>query len=162
MYGMAKWSHYIYSTVDKCIFMEDDDMPAISWIRIAKELLDKYENDQRVYAICSNNLMGKYDKPQADYCFSHASSIHCMAMWRRSWKQVNIDYHNIDKYTIDNTMFISREDGFAYEKTDKKGMGKGRIRWTSTFCRICEENVVLFIQSGLHYTNKKYECECGC
>ena len=43
-YISQKWA---FSYVDKCIVLEDDDVPSISFFSFCKELLDRYEHDSR-------------------------------------------------------------------------------------------------------------------
>ena len=44
-----KWA---FSIVDKCIILEDDQAPTQSFYPYCKELLDRYENDERISHIC--------------------------------------------------------------------------------------------------------------
>ena len=39
---------WAFSQVDKCIVLEDDDVPTQSFFRFCKEMLDRYENDDRI------------------------------------------------------------------------------------------------------------------
>ena len=55
-----KWA---FSIVDKCIVLEDDLVASESFFPFCKELLDKYENDQRIDRICGTVLPGQYDVP---------------------------------------------------------------------------------------------------
>ena len=47
---------WAFSHVDKCIVIEDDDVPSVSYFRFCKELLDKYENDKRIMLITGLNI----------------------------------------------------------------------------------------------------------
>lgn len=51
-YLSQKWA---FSMTDKCIVLEDDDVPSQSFFPFCKELLDKYENDDRVWMIAGFN-----------------------------------------------------------------------------------------------------------
>ena len=51
-YISQKWA---FSMADKCIVLEDDDVPSVSFFRFCKELLDKYENDTRISMIAGFN-----------------------------------------------------------------------------------------------------------
>ena len=52
-YISQKWA---FSKVDKCIVLEDDDVPSVSFFRFCKEMLDKYEHDTRISMIAGFNL----------------------------------------------------------------------------------------------------------
>lgn len=51
-YISQKWA---FSKVDKCIVLEDDDVPSVSFFRFCKEMLDKYEHDTRISMIAGFN-----------------------------------------------------------------------------------------------------------
>ena len=51
-YMAQKWA---FSLSDKCIVLEDDDVPAVSFFGFCKELLDKYEHDTRISIIAGFN-----------------------------------------------------------------------------------------------------------
>ena len=79
-YISQKWA---FSIVDKCIILEDDDVPSQSFFPYCKELLDKYENDSRINIICGMNNLGIYENGEYDYLFSYCESIWGWASWRR-------------------------------------------------------------------------------
>ena len=79
-YISQKWA---FSMADKCIVLEDDDVPSVSFFRFCKELLDKYENDTRISMIAGfNNEETTPDVPY-DYFFATTFSIWGWASWRR-------------------------------------------------------------------------------
>lgn len=79
-YIAQKWA---FSVVDKCIVLEDDDVPSQSFFPFCKELLERYENDQRINIICGMNNLGIYEGTDKDYFFSYGGSICGWASWRR-------------------------------------------------------------------------------
>ena len=84
-YIAQKWA---FSHVDKCIVLEDDDVPAQSFFRFCKELLDKYENDERINMICGMNNLESVNTPYS-YLFTETGSIWGWATWKRvvdSWE----------------------------------------------------------------------------
>ena len=74
-----KW---VFSKVDKCIFLEDDQVPNQSYFRFCKELLDKYENDERISHICGYNYTEIATDCDADYLFAPLGSG-AWATWKR-------------------------------------------------------------------------------
>lgn len=85
MYSMSrKVSKVIWDNVDRCIFLEDDYLPAVSFFRFCAELLEKYKNDQRIQMITGNNIFGVYeDALPNDYFFSEFGwSIWGTATWK--------------------------------------------------------------------------------
>ncbi len=87
MYAMSKRaSELIWSTVDRCIFLEDDYVPAVSFFRYCAELLEKYKDDERIEMITGFNHAGVYeDALPNDYFFVEAGwAIWGTAYWRRT------------------------------------------------------------------------------
>lgn len=50
-YISQKWA---FSFVDKCIVLEDDDVPSQSFFTFCKEMLDRYEHDERIWMIAAS------------------------------------------------------------------------------------------------------------
>lgn len=78
-YIAQKWA---FSIVDRCIILEDDDVPSQSFFPFCKELLEKYKNDERVNMICGMNNLETWDSPYS-YLFTETGSIWGWATWRR-------------------------------------------------------------------------------
>lgn len=94
-----KW---MFSTEDKGIILEDDDIPSLSFFPYCKELLDKYENDNRINIISGQNVLGKIDDCPNDYFFSTLGPIWGWATWKRTIDAWDDKYEFLnDKYTID-------------------------------------------------------------
>lgn len=93
-----KWA---FSLVDKCIILEDDRVPVQSFYPYCKELLDKYEFDDRINHICGTNLLEDNKNCEYDYFFAQAGST-TWASWRRVAKGWDETYTYLqDKYAMD-------------------------------------------------------------
>lgn len=104
--GCDPSTHYAhrwaFETVEKCIVLEDDQMPSISFFRYCKELLDKYENDERVNHICGYNVLGESKSCPNDYLFSYNGSG-AWASWKRVAKGWDMTYSFLhDDYAMQN------------------------------------------------------------
>jgi hypothetical protein len=75
-----KWA---FSYVDKCIILEDDDVPSVSFFHFCKELLDKYESDERISMIAGMNHEEVTKGIPYDYFFTSNVSIWGWATWKR-------------------------------------------------------------------------------
>ena len=53
----AKW---VFSHEKWAIFLEDDNLPEVTFFRFCKEMLIRYENDWRIIWVCGTNYLGKY------------------------------------------------------------------------------------------------------
>lgn len=79
-YLSQKWA---FSMVEKCIVLEDDDIPSLSFFPFCKELLDKYEDDERISMITGTNYDEITPDMPYDYFFATTFSISGWASWRR-------------------------------------------------------------------------------
>lgn len=93
-----KWA---FSIVDRCVVLEDDDVPSQSFFPFCKELLEKYKDDERINMICGMNHLGVSEDCPYDYLFSSLGSIWGWASWKRvidTWEE-NYNFLE-DKYTL--------------------------------------------------------------
>lgn len=83
---------WVFSITDKCIVLEDDDVPSPSFFPFCKEMLDRYENDERITMIAGFNtdedstpymLREGNTLSNSSYFFTHAFSIWGWASWSR-------------------------------------------------------------------------------
>lgn len=87
---------WAFSIVDKCIVLEDDDVPNLSFFRFCWELLLKYEHDSRIGIICGMNNLTTYGPNNADYFFTRSGSIWGWATWKRVIDNWDKDYSWLD------------------------------------------------------------------
>lgn len=73
---------WAFSLTDKCMVLEDDVVPALSFFPFCKEMLDRYENDPRVWMIAGFNAEEQTSLPES-YFFTRIFSIWGWASWRR-------------------------------------------------------------------------------
>ena len=93
-YISQKWA---FSRVEKCIVLEDDDVPDPTFFRFCKELLDRYEHDTRVTMISGfNHEEHTPDVGDASYFFTSNHSIWGWASWRRVIDQWDEHYAFLD------------------------------------------------------------------
>ena len=123
-----KWA---FSVVDKCIVLEDDMVPNQDFYIFCKELLDKYENDERVNHICGVNFLGKVDFCPNDYLFSYYGTG-AWASWRRIANGWDSEYNFLNKsYYLRN---LSQEMPILYPiayKTALRRRATGFEWWES-------------------------------
>ena len=79
-YISQKWA---FSMTDKCIVLEDDDVPTQSFFTFCKEMLDRYEHDERIGMVCGMNYDERTTDVADDYFFSTVFAISGWASWRR-------------------------------------------------------------------------------
>ena len=75
-----KWA---FSLADKVAVVEDDVVPAPSFLPFCKEMLDRYEHDERITMVAGFNTDEVTPNVPYDYFFTSAFSIWGWASWRR-------------------------------------------------------------------------------
>lgn len=124
-----KWA---FSLVDRCIVLEDDFYVDQSFFPYCKELLDKYENDERVNHICGFNLLGEAKNCPNDYLFSYSGSG-AWASWKRvadGWDETYAFLHN--EYYINNLRKKYGERRFdMWYNNAVRHEGTGKAFWES-------------------------------
>ena len=88
-YLSHKWA---FSMADKCIILEDDVVPSQSFFPFCKEMLDKYENDNRITMVCGFNEDEISPNIREDYFFTSVFAIWGWASWKRVIDQWDDSY----------------------------------------------------------------------
>lgn len=120
-----KGSELIWNTVDRCIFLEDDQIPAVSFFRYCAELLEKYKDDPRIEMICGHNPHVTYeDALPNDYFFTTSGwSIWGTAFWKRTAPQREYPFDYADNAYIKRCLKDNLSD-FWYKKVEGYCNGK--------------------------------------
>ena len=92
-YLSQKWA---FEHVDRCIFFEDDDIPALSFFPFCAELLERYKDDTRISMISGMNYDEVTPDIPYDYLFTTAFNINGWASWRRVFEQWDAQYSFLD------------------------------------------------------------------
>jgi hypothetical protein len=87
VYTAISW---MFSNVDKGIILEDDCIPQNSFFQFMEELLNRYENDERIGMVAGYNDLGQIHIDES-YCFSRYKACWGWATWKRSWKNMDIE-----------------------------------------------------------------------
>ena len=74
---------WAFGITDKCLVLEDDDVPSLSFFSFCKEMLDLYENDERIAMISGFNVDERTTDVTEDYFFTSTFSIWGWASWAR-------------------------------------------------------------------------------
>ncbi|MBR5930110.1 MAG: hemolysin activation protein [Prevotella sp.] len=74
---------WAFSLADKVIILEDDVVPSQSFFPFCKEMLDRYENDERISMIAGFNVDEVTPDCNDSYFFTSVFSIWGWASWRR-------------------------------------------------------------------------------
>ena len=74
---------WAFSIVDKCIVLEDDVVPSQAFFPFCKEMLDRYEHDERIGMVSGFNIDETTENCPYSYFFTTSFSIWGWASWRR-------------------------------------------------------------------------------
>ena len=83
---------WAFSLADKVMVLEDDVVPSQSFFSFCKEMLDRYENDERITMIGGFNTDGITPDVPDDYFFTSFLSIWGWASWRRVARRWDSQY----------------------------------------------------------------------
>ena len=120
-YFSQKWA---FSMTDKCIVLEDDDVPSQSFFPFCKEMLDRYEHDERVRMISGFNEDEVTTDVPDSYFFTSVFAIWGWASWRRVIDQWEGDYAFLnDDYNMRQLESLVRQR-----------------RYRSDFIRMCHQH----------------------
>lgn len=115
------------------IFLEDDAVPRIEFFKYCRELLKKYEADERIQYIAGFNGTADGQLMDTDYDFATCAPMSgAIAMWRRSWKESEKDCSRWPEYKRDKAIkayFPSKEFYHMYSNLFKDIYKKGRGEW---------------------------------
>lgn len=87
--GVTTAITWFFDNVERGIILEDDIVPHPTFFDFCSELLDRYENDDRVFAVSGCNLVPPegLEDPEAAYRFAQITHVWGWATWRRAWQQ---------------------------------------------------------------------------
>lgn len=87
---------WFFENEEMGIILEDDCLPEPSFFGFCETLLDMYQCDDRVMAICGTNLAST-ENLQESYYFSGIPHIWGWATWRRVWAEYDVEMKDLEK-----------------------------------------------------------------
>lgn len=116
----AKW---VLSREKYSIFLEDDNLPEISFFYFCEDLLSKYENDNRILWICGTNYLKEYYPPDGS---SYVFTKHMLPCGWASWANKFGKYYD-GELNLWNDPYIKRR--IKYEYSNKALFKQDRLCW---------------------------------
>lgn len=115
LYSMSKKTQEIvWANVDRCIFLEDDQVPSLSYFEFCAELLEKYKDDQRIECICGMNHLGVSSNVNSDYFFARQGSVWGTATWKRTFDER--EPLELDDYSLSLLKQRTRHNKIAWKR----------------------------------------------
>jgi hypothetical protein len=81
----------VFDEVDRAIILEDDCLPHRTFFRWCEEMLERYEDDERVMHVSGSQLLPLPPDNGASYHFSRYVHVWGWATWRRAWRLYDDD-----------------------------------------------------------------------
>jgi len=104
---------WAFSLAGKVIVLEDDVVPSQSFFTFCKEMLDRYEHDERISMVCGFNTDEVTTDVTADYFFTSFQSIWGWASWRRVAQRCEADYAFMhDAASLQQLKAVARQRGY--------------------------------------------------
>ena len=83
---------WAFELVEKAIILEHDCVPSASFFPYCADLLDRYENDERVMMVSGNNYLFGHPATTDSYYFSrYVLPAWGWATWRRAWAEYDLN-----------------------------------------------------------------------
>ena len=91
--GVSTAISWFFRHVERGIILEDDILPSPDFFPFCTQLLDRYADDPRVFAVSGCNFVPTeaQSRPDLPYRFSRVPHIWGWATWRRSWATHQLD-----------------------------------------------------------------------
>ncbi|WP_199666983.1 hypothetical protein [Exiguobacterium sp. AM39-5BH] len=92
----AKW---VFKKEEQAIFLEDDNLPDLSFFDFCKEMLSEYRSDDRILWICGTNYLEEFEnKENTSYVFTQ----HLLPCGWASWSDKFLKYYDGNLNKLDN------------------------------------------------------------
>ncbi|MBD1573267.1 glycosyltransferase family 2 protein [Vibrio sp. S17_S38] len=133
--NIALGAKFVFSKEPCAIFLEDDNLPEISFFEFCQELLDKYKYDSRVLWICGSNYLEEIEpRDGSSYVFSQNMLPCGWASWSDKFNTYydgelelwESDYirNRIKNNYIDKKLYYQDRYNIEYELEAKKKTGR--------------------------------------
>lgn len=98
----AKW---VFEREPRAIFLEDDNVPEVSFFTYCEELLDRHEADPRILWICGTNYLGDAERTDGP---SYYFTQHLLPCGWASWSDKFLRYYDFDLSGADSEQVVAR------------------------------------------------------
>ncbi len=140
--GVSQAISWFFENVEQGIILEDDCLPHPDFFSYCENLLNKYKDNENVYAISGNNFQNGIQRGNASYYFSNYVFVWGWASWRRAWKNYDFQMNELGAFKenniinkIDNRKVFRNYWFSIFEKTSKKEIDTWDYQWLFTIWR---------------------------
>ncbi|ABX43849.1 glycosyltransferase family A protein [Lachnoclostridium phytofermentans] len=98
----ARW---VFEHEEYAIFLEDDNLPEVTFFYFCKELLERYREDTRILWICGTNYLQKYEPEDGS---SYVFTKHLMPCGWASWSKKFLQFYDGELNLMNNKDLLIR------------------------------------------------------
>ena len=136
--GVSEAITWFFSHVGKGIILEDDCLPDLSFFDYCEQLLQYYDQEERIMHIGGTNSQFGKKRNKYSYYFSKYPHIWGWATWKRAWDHFRFDLSAIDTANIAEKVFAdytfsAEEKKYwlnSFNTMKNKGIDTWDIQWT--------------------------------
>lgn len=88
---VASGLDWVFEHVEKAIILEDDCLPDPTFFPYCEQLLDRYQDDERIMNVSGQNVLFGRQRTEYSYYFSRFTLCWGWATWRRAWQHYDVD-----------------------------------------------------------------------
>lgn len=123
---------WVFQHEEKAIFLEDDNLPEVSFFRFCKEMLEKYQDDTRILWVCGTNYLGDYQSTEGD---SYVFTRHMLPCGWASWASKFSRFYDGKLSLCESREVMNR---IQYVYCNRKVYRQYRNNWMREYSRIRE------------------------
>lgn len=141
--SIGKGASWVFEREKEAIFLEDDNLPEVTFFEFCKEMLERYKSDRRILWICGTNYLENYvPKDGSSYMFTK----HLMPCGWASWSDKFLamydgDLENLElpsmsknlKFAYENKA-LYKQQLYAIEKTKDSLVNDKSVSWDYQMC----------------------------
>ncbi|MFH2101994.1 MAG: glycosyltransferase family 2 protein [Chloroflexota bacterium] len=127
---------WVFDHEERAIILEDDCLPRLSFFQYCEELLNYYNDDEKVLHISGDNFLFGKKSFKESYYFSKYPHVWGWATWRRAWAL----FHewNCHNPPLDPSIFQSCSEGdFWQEILQEVQANKLNYSWAYQWSLVC-------------------------
>lgn len=142
---------WAFTHTDKLLILEDDCVADLTLFPFMEQMLNKYENDERIGIVSGFNHFKDWDCADNSYCFTKTAATLGWGTWKRVWDQYDFYVKNAED------PYYSR---LLEKEISHKRAGKGRVGSWKLAARETPQKKVQYwdIQFGFVKYTQSYLC----
>lgn len=109
--NIGKGARWVFEREKSAIFLEDDNLPEVTFFRYCEEMLDRYAKDTRILWVCGTNYLEKYEPEDGS---SYVFSQHLMPCGWASWNDKFLKMYDGDMVHFEDRG-MQKKLKYAYE-----------------------------------------------